>query len=189
MKTNKIAQFTIILCVFFNIHITQSQNIYIAKTSKIKFFAGTIMEDIDATNTKCSSFLNLKTGEVVIEMANNQFQFKRALMQEHFNENYMETEKYPKSTFKASYNPDSCDFNKNITCKVTAKGNIFIHGINKNITIATQITKKENAIIVAANFEILLLDFNIERPKILLAKLAEKIQVTVHIEYEVYKNY
>ncbi len=164
------------------------QDIYVTKASEIHFFAGTIMEDIDAINTKSTSFLNTKTGEVSILIPNNQFQFKRSLMQEHFNENYMETEKYPKSSFKARFMADSCDFNIEKKCVVSTKGTLNIHGVTKETLIKTSLEKSNDLITATAVFEIILADFDIDRPKILLAKLADRVKVNIKIIYEPYKK-
>src|SRR5689334_17694882 len=79
---------------------TLAQPIYRSTSSAVSFFAGTPIEDIDAKNEKSVSFINTATGEVIVSIPNTAFEFRRPLMQDHFNENYMESSRFPKSEFK-----------------------------------------------------------------------------------------
>ena len=166
-----------------------SQDIYALKSGKVNFFAGTPVEDIDATNTKLISYLNIKTGEVVVNMPSNEFVFKSALMQEHFNENYMESEKYPKSEFKGKIiNIKSLDLSKSGEYKLQVEGNFTIHGVTKNKKIDFIIINKEGKIQADSKFQVALADHKIDRPQIVWEKLAENVQVTLTLNYEVYKK-
>jgi len=166
-----------------------SQDIYSAKSSKIHFFAGTPMEDIEADNSKASSFLNTKTGEVLISIPNKEFKFKSSLMEEHFNENYMESEKYPKSDFKGKIlEMEKYDFSKPSILKVKILGNLTIHGVTKSKTIDATITISDSKLKGETKFTVNLSDFNIQRPQLLWEKLSEVIEITSLFNYEVFKK-
>ncbi len=166
-----------------------AQDIYKLRSSKVVFFAGTPVEDIEATNTKSLSFLNIKTGEVSISIPVKEFHFKRSLMEEHFNENYIESAKYPKAEFKGKIqNIESIDFSSKDAIKVTVAGNLNIHGVTKERTIEATLINKGELIEATSKFSILVADHKIERPQILWEKIAENVQVTVNLSYELYKK-
>jgi hypothetical protein len=166
-----------------------SQDIYALKSGKINFFAGTPVEDIDATNTKAVSFLNLKTGDVRISIPNKEFHFRRALMEEHFNENYMESMKYPKSEFKGKISGiEKLELTSGKPVPVTVTGILTIHGIAKERTFEATLEVKDNTVEANTKFIVPLIDHNIDRPKILWEKIAENVNVTVNFVYELYKK-
>jgi polyisoprenoid-binding protein YceI len=169
--------------------ISLAQDIYSLKSGKISFFAGTPIEDIDATNLKSTSFLNIKTGEIIISTPVKEFKFKRALMEEHFNENYLESDKYPKSEFKGKIiDIQSVDFGKTGDYKVFVEGNLTMHGVTKNKRIEVVLSIAESKIQAKTNFQVLLEEYNIDRPKVVWEKLAEKVDLKVELNYEPYKK-
>ncbi|MDX2189941.1 MAG: YceI family protein [Bacteroidota bacterium] len=175
--------------IYFNINLSFAQDIYAFKSGKVNFFAGTPMEDIDATNSKLTSFINLKTGEAVISMFNTDFKFSSSLMQEHFNENYMESEKFPKSEFKGKIqNIETIDLTKSGEYKVKIEGIFTIHGVSKSNIVDAIIVNKNGKIQVDSKFSIALADFKIERPQIVWEKLAENVQITLSLNYEAFKK-
>lgn len=177
------------LLLLFVVMVTQGQPLYVSKTNTTSFFAGTAVEDIDATNTKAVSLLNVNTGELSISIPNKEFHFKRALMEEHFNENYMESGKYPKSEFKGKIkNPEQYNFGSSTPFVVSVTGNLTIHGVAKERTIEVTVVNQGGKIEGKANFTIALSDHNIDRPKILWEKLAETVNVTTTFTYEPYKK-
>ena len=165
------------------------QSLYVSKTNTTSFFAGTSVEDIDATNSKAVSLLNISTGELSISIPNKEFHLKRALMEEHFNENYMESGKYPKSEFKGKIkNPEQLNFSSTTPFTVSVTGTLTIHGVAKERTIEVTVVNLGGKIEGKTNFTIALTDHNIDRPKILWEKLAETVNVTSTFTYEPYKK-
>jgi hypothetical protein len=186
MKNQKVCIFLLLLIMVSG---SQAQSIFSIKSGKISFFAGTPMEDIDAVNSSIKSFFNITTGEVVISMSNKDFIFKRALMQEHFNENYMESEKYPKSEFKGKVvGIENYSLSTTGSYKVQVEGTLTIHGVAKPRKIDVNIENKNGVLIVDSKFDILLTDHNIERPQIVWQKIAEIVQTTLSLSYESYKK-
>ena len=178
----------IIVSLFCSIQVF-AQNIYMSTSSKISFFAGTPVEDINADNTDAKSFLNIQTGEVNISIPNKSFHFKRSLMEEHFNENYMESSKYPKSEFKGKINHiETINFQSKDSIRATVTGTLSIHGVSKEKTINVVILSAKNKILGKTKFNISLAEFNIERPKILWEKIAENVDVNALFTYQPYKK-
>ncbi|MFN0050197.1 MAG: YceI family protein [Cytophagales bacterium] len=187
MKLQIALRFSITLLVFSNA--IQSQDIYKVKSGKISFFAGTPVEDIDAVNAKITGFFNVRTGDVIISMSNKDFIFKRSLMQEHFNENYMESEKYPKSDFKGKIvGIENYNLSVAGTYQVKVDGNLNVHGVMKPRKFDATIAVNEAGIEVDCKFDIALADHKIEIPKIVFQKIAEHVKTTLNLTYEPYKK-
>ena len=113
-----------------------AQDIQLTRTGKITFHAGSSLEDIDATNNEVSSALNTKTGELVFNVLVKSFHFRRALMEEHFNEEYMQSDKYPKAQFTGKItNLKDADFGKEGSYNVNAEGDLTIHGVTRKVVL------------------------------------------------------
>ncbi len=161
--------------------------IYIAKdkSAQIKFFSATPVENIDATNDAITSILNATNDSVVVRVPINAFIFPKSLMQEHFNENYMESAKYPQAKFRGKIT-EKIDFTKSGENKVTCVGDLTIHGVTKPTTISGTIKVIDGKLILDSKFSVKLKDFNIEVPKLVFQNIAEDIQVTMSSTYSPY---
>jgi polyisoprenoid-binding protein YceI len=124
--------------------------------------------------------LNTKTGEIASLILVKGFRFKLALMEEHFNENYIESDKFPKATFKGKI--DNFDLEK-ITAQnqdFTIKGKMELHGKSKDISIIAKIKKVNNAVEITSNFSLNPEDFDIQIPSVVKAKVAKKVDVRLN---------
>jgi len=158
--------------------------VYLTHTGHIWFFAGTSMEDINADSYQVASNLNPSTGEMAYSVLIKGFQFRRALMQEHFNENYMESDKYPKSTFVGKISDiNSVNFDKNGTYKVNVSGNLNIHGVTKTITAPGTLTVSADSVYARSTFKVALKDYNITIPSVVKDKISETVQIHVDVAY------
>jgi hypothetical protein len=165
-----------------------AQSIYKSVQSNVSFFAGTPVEDINAVSTQANSFLNLETGEVVVRIPMTSFVFEESLMQEHFNENYIESGKYPNAEFTGKIeNVSQLNWKESNAFNITVAGTLKIHGVAKPRTISVELTKQNGKIEAISNFQIALEDHKIDRPRILWEKLADKVDVKLKFIYEVYK--
>lgn len=180
---NKKQIYTIVVLIYL---LSYSKTIlgqkYKSTASSVHFFSSAPMEDIEATNADGQSAFDLSTGEIVFSIPITSFQFEKSLMQEHFNENYMESEKYPKSTFKGKitgYDPAAAG-----TQESEAKGVIAIHGVDKEIATSGTIEIKEDEIEINAKFPIKLEDHKIKIPKVVFYNIAEVVDVTIKFSYE-----
>jgi len=162
-----------------------AQDIIQDRTARVKFFSTTPVENIDAVNNEATSFINTKTGDIVFAVLIKSFRFEKALMEEHFNENYMESTKYPKSDFKGKINNLSeINFKKDgeYTAKVT--GSLTMHGVTRPVTPEAKITLKGGKVFANSKFNVKLADYRIERPAVVANKIADTIEVTVEADYE-----
>ncbi|RQO31897.1 YceI family protein [Taibaiella sp. KBW10] len=143
-----------------------------------QFYSSTPVEDIKATNKQTSALLNTDDKSLVCVMENTKFIFPKSLMQEHFNENYMESTKYPKSTFTGTYD-QKIDASVNGKYNVTVSGKLSIHGVLKSVSMPATIEVKNGQIIGHCVFKVKTKDYNIKIPTLVVAKVAEDIQVTI----------
>lgn len=154
-----------------------SQNfIFIAKTCEISFFSDGILEDICAINTFSNFILNTATHEIAVKVTIKNFDFKKKLMKEHFNEKYMESDKYPYATFQGKIN-GMIGYEKEGTYKVTATGKLNIHGVEKERIIEGTVTIKGEEIILNAKFMVALKEHNITIPFIVIQNIAKIVEV------------
>ena len=156
---------------------------YISKEAKVTFFSEAPIENITAVNKKATSILDITTGDIVFSVPINQFEFKKSLMKKHFNENYMDSELYPKSTFRGNIGklPVSPAIDKSV-----AIGSLNIHGVTKKIEVRGEVVVNTDEIIVRAKFPVLLKDYDIKIPKVLFTNIAESVEVTVEFRYVPY---
>jgi hypothetical protein len=164
-----------------------AQSIYKSKDALITFFSKSPLEDISAKNNQVTSILNINTGEIVFFVPIRGFKFEKDLMETHFNEKYLESDKYPKASLKAKIN-EKIDYSKDGEYNVTATGTMNIHGVDKNITEKGKLTIKGGEIHLECNFVAITADYKIEIPKLVIKNIAEKIDVKVIANYIVYKK-
>ena len=158
---------------------------YYTKNGNISFFSKTSMEDIKADNNQVMSVLNAQTGELQFSVLVKSFHFEKALMEEHFNENYMESSKYPKSTFKGTVADISkVNFSVDGTYTVAVSGDLTMHGITKKVTTPGKIIVKGGKITGNAVFSVVLADYKIEVPKLVENNIAKNIEITVNCLYD-----
>ena len=157
---------------------------YFTKTGEISFYSHTPMEDIEAISNSASTVFDLESGKIQWAVLVKSFEFEKALMQEHFNENYMESSTYPKASFKGEMEEfENLDLSKDGETVVNIKGTLTIHGVDQQIeTNAT--FKVENGIISASSkLTVLVNDYNIEVPSLVSKNIAEQIEITINAEY------
>jgi polyisoprenoid-binding protein YceI len=147
-------------------------------TGSASFFSKTPVEDIDAHTGKMLAVMNLKTNEMAFSITNTTFEFPNKLMQEHFNEKYIESETYPTSTFKGKIN-EQVDLTKDGEYTVTATGKLTIHGVEQERTISGKVLVKGGVVTIKTTFTVKVADHKIEIPKLVIEKVAEEISVTI----------
>lgn len=172
----------ITLLILLSFGFIQAQEKMITKSGKITFEASVpSFEEVKATNESSSCVLNTATGEIAALALMKGFRFKIALMEEHFNENYVESDKYPKATFKGNIEK----FNLSILDKTAKdfiiKGKLELHGKSKDVNIPAKIKKTEKGIEIKANFSVNADDFAIEIPSVVSKKVSKK--VNVHLDF------
>ena len=178
-----------IYTLFFGLCIANSvcaQDRFLTKSGQITFFSSSPVEDIKAENNQVLSIVDNSNGDMAISILMKSFQFDKALMQEHFNENYVESDKFPKATFRGAI----VDFESitDLETKVEVEGIITIHGVSKEIVISANMTRSEESIVLRGEFNVLLADYNIEIPRVVSKSIAKTIKVTFDFNHKPYNK-
>jgi hypothetical protein len=157
---------------------------YLTKTGHIGFYSHTPLEDIIADNNQVASILDAEKNELVFQALMRSFIFQRALMQEHFNENYVESEKYPKAEFNGKIiAPGDLDLSKKGSYDVTVQGDLTLHGVTRNVKVPGKIQVNDGDISAHSEFVVKPEDFDIQIPGVVREKIAKEITVKVDMKY------
>jgi hypothetical protein len=157
---------------------------YMTKNGYIGFYSHTSMEDIKGDNNQVAGVIDISTGEMVFQALIKSFHFDRALMEEHFNENYMESDKFPKSSFKGKItNLSSVNFSTNGKYDVTVEGDLTIHDVKNKISTKGIIEVVTGGINASAKFNVIPEDYKITIPGVVREKINKNLEVTVLIKY------
>ena len=164
-----------------------AQDKYFTKTGKISFYSKAIIENIEAHNRSVTCVLDTKTGNVQFSVPIKGFEFEKALMQEHFNENYLESDKYPRGEFKGQIvNNSEIDYSKDGVFQGKVKGRLTIHGQTNDVETDGKITKDGNKIVINSEFNVRLPDYKIKNEK--LQNISNNIKITVNCSLEALKS-
>lgn len=182
---NKTKIFTLIALsvssTFFSFKVAE---VYLTRTGKITFFSTTPIENIEANNNQVSSSLNTKTGDLAFVVLMKSFEFAKAKMQEDFNSDYLETDKFPKATFKGKItNLTAINFGRDGSYSGNVTGTLNIHGVDKAVTTTATFNVKGAVINAKSNIKVALKDFNISGPSIANNKVASTIDVKIDMTY------
>jgi hypothetical protein len=166
-------------------HQSSCGQLYYTKNGNVSFYSKSVLQNIEADNNQVISVLDVRTGALQFSLLNTAFQFPKAKMQEDFNENFIESAKYPRSFFKGFIrNLNSLNISKDGTYPVDVDGELTIHGVTKSIKIKGVITVLNQALSAVSSFTILVKDYEIKIPSIVSQKIAEQIQITVNCKYQ-----
>lgn len=178
----------ILLAVIFLQYISfgaTAQSKYIDREGKASFFSEAPIEDIDAHSNKVMTILDLRTGNIAATVMMKSFEFKKSLMQVHFNENYVESEKFPKALFKGKIeNFDKLDLSEDGKSSVDISGEITIHGVTQPLKCRAILNKKASNLTATTSFPIKVADFDIEIPKVVFYNIAEIVEVKLSFSYQ-----
>ena len=157
---------------------------YITKNGYIGFFSHTPLEDIKADNNQVASILDTSTGDIVFQVLIRSFHFEKALMEEHFNENYMDSEKYPRGNFTGKItNISDIDFKKQGSYNVTVEGELTIKDVTKKVNAKGTIEVLPDGISANSKFNLAPEDYNIAIPGVVREKIAKDLELTVTMKY------
>jgi polyisoprenoid-binding protein YceI len=174
----------IILVLLLSTQLVNGQK-YFSKTGKISFHSEATMEKIEATNSSASTVIDVATGSMEWAVLIQGFKFEKALMQEHFNENYMESTTYPKAKFKGKIEKStSVNFSKDGVYTVAVSGQLEMHGVTKPVTTQGTITVKGGAISAKSKLSVMLADYGIEIPKLVEDNIAKSVDISIVAEYQ-----
>jgi polyisoprenoid-binding protein YceI len=177
------------VALLFSASVSFGQGKYYTKTGKIEFFSKADLEDINAKNKTVAALLDSKTGSLQFSVLMKGFEFPKALMQEHFNENYVESDKFPKGEFRGTIiNNSDIDYTKEGTYTAKVQGKLTIHGITKDVTTTGIIKVDGDKLDATSTFNIKVSDFDIKIPSIVKDKVSNNIQITVDCKLEPLKG-
>ena len=157
----------IILTVLLICSTVASAQQYLTREAQLSFDAGSPLEDIEAFTESGSAVFDASSGKIGVQVLMTSFQFKRALMQEHFNENYVESEKFPKASFRGVF------------AEGAVKGALSIHGITQEISVPASLTQEDGNFVLVTSFKILLADYGVKIPSAVANKISNTASIQV----------
>ncbi len=158
----------------------KAQN-FVTTNGVISFFSKTIMKNIFAETKTANAILSTKTNDIAIRINNQQFKFENSLMEEHFNEKYMESNKYPISTFAGKIN-EKIDFKQIGEKDFSVTGKFKIHGAEQTKTLTGKINIEKDKIVIQGGFKIKLDEFKITKPSVVTKEIADEMDIKVNLE-------
>ena len=185
LKKNLIIMLVLVLAA----SVSSAQGKYLTKTGKITFFSKAPMEDIEAKNKTVTAVIDAKTGAVQYAVQMKGFEFQKQMMQQHFNEKYVESDKFPKAEFKGIItNNSEIDYTKNGSYPAKVKGKLTIHGVTKDVETTGTVKVNDGKLDTNTSFDILLSDYDIKIPAIVKDKISNTIKITVDSNLEPLKG-
>jgi hypothetical protein len=167
--------------LFLSITIAKSYGqLYMTRTGFIGFYSKTSMEDITAENHQAYAVIDAAKKNIAFAVLLKGFIFPKELMQEHFNENYMESDKYPKATFAGTFTGDITP-GKDGVYPVTVTGSLTMHGVTKNITMPGTLEVKGGQILASATFAVIPEDYNVSIPSLVREKIQKTLKVNIRV--------
>lgn len=178
MNSTKKSKLLLALFICFAFVLTVNAQTYTGKNIKVNIFSSTPIEDIKAVSYTGVAVLVGQKQEINIQVAIKSLEFDKKLMQEHFNENYMESDKFPLAKFKGAIEP-KIDWAKDGEYNVMAKGILNVHGVEQARTINGKIIIKNKVASMSSTFKVACAEHQIKIPSLMFTKIAEVIEVKV----------
>ncbi|MCC8427152.1 YceI family protein [Mucilaginibacter sp. UR6-11] len=173
---------SIILLAWLSIMNQTGQGLYACKNAQISLFSSAPIEDIAAKTSSGTSVYNSATGDLIFSVAINTFKFPKALMQEHFNSDYLESDKYPRATFKGKIQ-EHPDLTNDGNYPITVTGELDVHNVKQTRTIPATLTVAGGIITMKAEFTVKCVDHHIDIPRLVFHNIAESIKINVTATY------
>jgi polyisoprenoid-binding protein YceI len=166
-----------------------AQDKYFTKSGRINFYSEAPLEDIEAANKSASAILDARTGALQFSVLIKGFEFDKAEMQEHFNEHYLESDKFPRAEFKGQLlNNTSVNYRQNGSYTVQVKGQLTLHGVTKEVQTAGTIKIEAGLVKATSTFTIEVADYGVVVPKLVRDKIAKTVKIVVDARLEPLKG-
>jgi polyisoprenoid-binding protein YceI len=172
----------ILVLIFLKAAVFANAQIMMSKSASISFHSHTFLENVDAENKYVMAVIDASKKNIAFSLLMKQFVFPKKLMQEHFNENYVESDKYPKATFSGTYT-ENVDVSKEGTYQLKVNGRMTIHGVTREVQFPATIVVKTGAILGSSTFKLNPADYNIDIPFIVRDKIEKENTVKVQVEW------
>ena len=175
--------------LFFAVVACAEAQIYTAKKNgtSVSFYSEAPLENIEAVSKVATIVLQASTNDIQVRIPIQSFKFKNGLMEEHFNENYLESDKYPNCEFKGKIN-EAVDYSRDGETKVTVTGKMDLHGVTRDVTLDGTLTKTGDELKLFSKFKIRVADYKIQVPSMYVQNIAEVVDVTFNTVLEPYKK-
>ncbi len=166
---------------FQNPEFSSSETVYTSKESSVRFYSHAPLEDIEATSTKLRGAMTAETGKLLFVIPINSFEFEKQLMQKHFNEQYLESDKYPEARFEGKFkNPPIELSGSNM---IQYEGFMTLHGVSRHISGKAELKRVGNSILGHSTISIRLEDYKIKVPRMVIKNIAEVVEVTINVTF------
>jgi len=166
-----------------------AQGKFYTKTGKISFLSKAPLEEIEGKNKTVTAVVDSKTGAIQFAIQMKGFEFEKQLMQQHFNENYVESDKYPKAEFKGTIsNNSTINYKKDGNYPAKVKGKLTIHGVTRDVETTGSLKINGGKIDANSTFNVLISDYNIKIPAVVKDKVSNTIKITVDCDLEPLKS-
>lgn len=172
--------FLLIVALAAGVQLLHAQTKYFTKEGKVSFYSKAPMENIEAHNTKGVSIFDLSTGQIEFSVLLKGFEFEKAKMQEHFNENYVESDTYPKAVFAGTIK-NLPALSKNGVYNVPISGNLTLHGVTKPQNAQAVFTVINGSISAVSDFTIQVADYNIKIPSLVAEKVSNTVKIVISV--------
>ncbi len=150
----------------------------ITRTGTASFISKAKLEDISAENKQVTMLINTATQAIAVKVSIRSFEFEKALMEEHFNENYLESEKYPEASFTGKISESTpVNWKQDGTYEVKVEGKLTLHGVSKTIIEKATITVKGETVSASCKFQVKLADYGIKNDK--MENIAEVVEIQI----------
>ena len=180
MKPLVFSLFVVMHCIT-----TGAQDRLLTRNGSISFYSRTPLENIEAKTQTAVSVMDKKTGQIEFSVLVKSFTFEKALMQEHFNEDYLESDKFPKSTFKGHIEDiDKVSFDKDGKYTVSVAGELTMHGQSQKLTTPVTFTILKGVALADAQFDIALSDYKVAIPSLVKDKISKTVKIAIRLSYE-----
>lgn len=174
----------ILIAILAMAHLGLMAQKYFTRTGEISFFSSTSVEDIEAHNKTVTAVFDAASGAIQFSVTMKAFHFEKALMEEHFNENYVESDEFPKSTFKGTIKDvESINFKKDGEYNSEVVGKLTIHGVTKEVSTMATFTVKDGKVMGIAKIQVNPEDYKIEIPGVVREKIAKELEVTMKMDF------
>jgi hypothetical protein len=174
----------VIILIIAGLPLSLNAQKFMTKNGYIRFYGHTPLENIIAENNQVASIIDASNGEIVFQALVKSFHFEKALMEEHFNENYVESEKFPRTQFKGKItNLSNVNFSKPGKYDVNITGELTLHGVTRQITVPANLEVTGSGLDGTSKFNLTPEDFNITIPGVVREKVAKQMEVTVDAKY------
>ncbi len=157
--------------------VESAASVFVTKNAELTLFSEAPMENIEAVSRNAYGVVNINSGEIQFGVSIRSFQFRKSLMREHFNENYMESDKYPVAKFKGKLNMP-LEISRDGEYQVTATGDLEVHGVTKRRSVSGTVKVVNGKLEIYSVFDVKCQDHNIKIPALVFKNIAETIRIT-----------